>query len=203
MHCAACVVLHVLCCMHCAEWQNYLLLIRQMKMQMTFNVWQVGSCIDCCLCGVVCSRKKAGNLNWNLQMDYRQIPLAQDSGNLPLINIMTGISAELARMQEFLQEYGTKASERQERERWERWERGKRERQEIGEKVRKSNIMEPWKRTFFLTTVLFFLKQSIRLLHQHGIFYCLCVIPVFVDGQTVVVFWIHHGWNPAMNELVS
>jgi len=42
-------------------------------------------------------------------MDYRQMPLAQDSGNLPLTNKMTGISAELAGTQEFLQEYGTKS----------------------------------------------------------------------------------------------
>jgi len=41
-------------------------------------------------------------------MDYGQIPLGQDSGNLPLTNKMTGIGAELAGMQEFLQEYGTK-----------------------------------------------------------------------------------------------
>jgi len=41
-------------------------------------------------------------------MDYRQIPHAQDSGILPLTNKMTGIGAELAGMQEFLQEYGTK-----------------------------------------------------------------------------------------------
>ncbi len=54
------------------------------------------------------SRKKAGNLNRNLRTDYRQIPHAQDSGILPLTNKMTGIGAELAGMQEFLQEYGTK-----------------------------------------------------------------------------------------------
>jgi len=77
-------------------------------MQMTFNVQLVGSCIDCCLCGVECSRKKARNLNQNLQMKDRQILLAQDSQNLPHITKMTGIGVELARMQEFLQEYGTK-----------------------------------------------------------------------------------------------
>jgi len=41
-------------------------------------------------------------------VDGLQIPLPQDSGILPLTNKTTGIGAELAGTQEFLQEYGTK-----------------------------------------------------------------------------------------------